>query len=223
MPAISIKDALLLRSLRAPVLLCLSALGFLIAGAEVGFAQTGEDQAAKDRSSLPLQKALLGHWVIEKSGTHYYYSEGKFISVIAGKSHNVTYKIEEIDEAERKVRIKISPVHFRVLTFSPNKNEVSDIAIVANIKAEEAIKWKYVDDTKQPSPDVLNNSASDDTVFVITTEEKKPDLIVGDKKSKLYYRSNCPEYKKLPNERRVYFPTRRDAERAGYRASKDCF
>src|SRR5215216_5260118 len=93
--------------------------------------------STRERSSLTLPKALLGHWVSEKSKTHMYYSQGKYLSVYSGKAHHGTYTVEEADEKNGKMRIRITPLHSRILTFSADKNEVSDVVEVAGVRATE--------------------------------------------------------------------------------------
>lgn len=101
------------------------------------------------RRSLSLPKALLGHW-ITKENTHYYFSSSKFISVYGGNAHHIDYSVEEVSEEKREMRIKIATSHYRNLTFTEEKNEVFDIAEVSGMKAEEPIKWVYVDNKQKP-------------------------------------------------------------------------
>lgn len=178
-----------------------------------------------DRSALPLADALIGHWIIEKrtSKTHYYYSKGKFLSVFGGQVHEGKYTVEEVNEEARSLRVRISSAHSRILTFSPDKKEISDIAEVAGHKAEEALVWKYLDDGIEPSLDVVKSTITNEPIFQMTTAQpEKPEFIIGDRKTKIYYWKDCPEYQSLPIERRTYFKNRKDAERSGYRAAKDC-
>jgi hypothetical protein len=164
----------------------------------------------------------LGHWITE-GGTHYYYGEnGKFISVYSGKAHSGKYYIEEMDEKERTLRIRVSYDHFRILTFSPEKDEVSDIAELMGKRSEKAFNWKYIDDAKQPSADLIKNTATDEMTFEVTTNSEGPEFFVGDKKTKVYYTGNCRNYDKLSWQRKVYFYTEKEARRAGYRATKGC-
>lgn len=156
--------------------------------------------------------------------THYYFSKGtgRFLSVIAGKLHHITYTIEEVDEKERRMQIRITQAHSRILTFSPDKNEVSDIAEVGAIKAREAIKWRYVDNEQTPSSDVIKSTGGEEVDVEITTAPKRPEFIIGDAKGKIYYWRGCADYETLPMPRRVYFKTKRDAQRAGYKAARNC-
>jgi hypothetical protein len=175
-----------------------------------------------DRNSLPLPKALLGHWVIENSETHYFYSESKFISVYAGKAHHIPYTIEEINEKERWMRLRITPLHSTTLTFSPDKNGISDIAEIANIKSEVAFIWKYVDNGSKPSPEILDKTSTGEATFEVTTAQEKPKFIIGDLRKKVYYAADCTDFDKVPLEKRVYFTTKKDAQQAGFKAVKDC-
>lgn len=47
-------------------------------------------------------------------------------------------------------------------------------------------------------------------------------LIIGNKNSKIYHRSDCPGYKSVSEKNQVTFNTVEEAEAAGYRAAKNC-
>jgi hypothetical protein len=139
----------------------------------------------QDRSALTLPKALLGHWVAEDGKTHMYYSEDYYISVYSGKFYPAKYTLEEINESERTMRVRIKTLHSRILTFSADKNDFVDIAEVAGVRAtaEQAIRWKYVDDRRKPSLETLQSTQGDEplveavTVEAVTVEEApRPEL-----------------------------------------------
>ena len=44
----------------------------------------------------------------------------------------------------------------------------------------------------------------------------------GDKKQRVYYWPWCAEYEKMPNQRRVIFKSRKEAEEAGYTLGQSC-
>ena len=46
--------------------------------------------------------------------------------------------------------------------------------------------------------------------------------VVGDQRTKLYYPSDCSEREKVPEASRVSFKDKDEAEKAGYKLSKDC-
>ncbi|RMF91140.1 MAG: nuclease [Nitrospinota bacterium] len=46
--------------------------------------------------------------------------------------------------------------------------------------------------------------------------------IIGNRKSHLYHWPGCPNYHQVSPENRVIFPNRQEAERAGYRAARNC-
>lgn len=46
--------------------------------------------------------------------------------------------------------------------------------------------------------------------------------IIGNARTKIYHRPDCPNYNKVGAENKVEFETVDDAERAGYRAAKNC-
>jgi methylphosphotriester-DNA--protein-cysteine methyltransferase len=47
-------------------------------------------------------------------------------------------------------------------------------------------------------------------------------LIFGDRRSKTYYRPDCPGYNAIPAKERVTFGSTEEAARAGYKAAKGC-
>jgi len=48
------------------------------------------------------------------------------------------------------------------------------------------------------------------------------DQIIGNKRSMIYHLPNCPDYNKISEKNREYFKTKEDAEKAGYRAARNC-
>lgn len=169
-----------------------------------------------------MSKALLGHWISADEKNHFYYGAGYYISVYSGKFYPGQYIITDIDENERKLRLHIKATHFRNLTFSPDRNELSDVAEIAGMKAEEAFKWRYIDDSQKPTAEVIKSTETGEETLEAVSVEERPQFIIGDLKSKTYYWYGCPAYETLPAQRKVYFKTREDARRAGYRPAKDC-
>ena len=173
-----------------------------------------------DRQSLTVREALMGHWVNEEGNIHYFYSKEKLISVFPGSVNHIPYKIVAVNEKARQIRIRITKVHFEIYTFSPDNHERSDIGEIGGMRSEQPFVYKYVDDKRQPSAELLKSIAGEK--FKITTLDVPPDFIIGDNKTKFFYRSGCPEYETLPLAQRVYFKTKSDAQRAGFRAAKSC-
>lgn len=46
--------------------------------------------------------------------------------------------------------------------------------------------------------------------------------IIGNKKSKIYHYSWCPSTKRIKEENKIYFNSKEEAEKEGYRLSKNC-
>lgn len=46
--------------------------------------------------------------------------------------------------------------------------------------------------------------------------------IIGNKRSMIYHLPNCPDYSKVAEKNREYFKTKEEAEKAGYRAARNC-
>ncbi|HJQ24798.1 MAG TPA: hypothetical protein VKA60_12850 [Blastocatellia bacterium] len=185
----------------------------------------------QDRSALPLQKALLGHWVLEGRKDHMYYNGENYISVYSGRIFVGNYTLEEINEQERTLRVRINKLHSRLLSFAEDKNTYVDKPEVAGQIATdaEAYHWKHVDDNQKPSPEVVQSTQGEEpTLDAVTVQEvpqqeaPQPELVIGDSRTKVFYWRGCPEYEKLPTARRVYFKTRAAARGAGYHAAKTC-
>jgi hypothetical protein len=183
---------------------------------------TSTNVPATDRSSLSVRKALLGHWVSEEHETHYYYSETKLISVYAGRAHIIPYTIDEIDEKERKVRIRITEKHAEVLTFSTDKREIASLGDYGIIKAETPIMWKYVDNSQASISEILEKAKMRGMKLEVITSPERPILIVGDSRKKVYFPSNCSNYEEIPLEKRIYFSSIKDAQKAAYKGVKTC-
>jgi hypothetical protein len=194
--------------------------------------QQSKPEPMQGRSGLPLPRALLGHWVCEASKTHMYFTPDLYISVYSGKFYVAPYTLEEINEQDRSVRMRIKSRHSRILNFSAEKDSFVDVAEVAGIKAtaEQALHWKFVDESQKPTPEVIQSTQGDESVLEAVTIEDvpkikdvpKPEFIIGDTRTKLFYRRGCPEYDKLPLRRRAYFKSKMDAQRAGYHAAQNC-
>ena len=54
------------------------------------------------------------------------------------------------------------------------------------------------------------------------TEEAAETAVIGDQRTKLYYLSDCSAREKVPAASRVTFKDKDEAEKAGYKLSKDC-
>jgi endonuclease YncB( thermonuclease family) len=46
--------------------------------------------------------------------------------------------------------------------------------------------------------------------------------VIGNRRSKVYHWAGCPDYDKVAAQNRVAFPSRADAEQAGYRPARNC-
>jgi hypothetical protein len=55
-----------------------------------------------------------------------------------------------------------------------------------------------------------------------STESAGPEEIIGDKKSKTYYPNGCPPAKEIVEPNKITFKTTADAEKAGFKAAKNC-
>ena len=182
-----------------------------------------ETATQTDRALLPLPKALLGHWMTDLTRGHLYFSVGKFISVMGGNVHEGAYVIDEVDEEQSTIRIRITQTHTRTLTFSSDKKKVSDIVEVARTKADKPVNWRFVGSEQTPSRDVIKSSKKEDVILaVITQPPPQPTFIIGDVRTKIYYWPGCPEYSQVPMKKRMYFKSRKAAGGAGYHPAKGC-
>jgi hypothetical protein len=174
-----------------------------------------------NRKNLALEEALQGHWITEGS-THYYYDGGDFISVYGGKINIGQYTVEETDEEKRTMRIRIKGPHCRILTFSADKNEVSDVMEFNGVRDKKAFIWKFVGSTRKPTLEILKSTQSQPPTLDIVTREPVPETVVGDPKTKTYYWRGCPKYEEARRKDWIYFDTQKHAEKAGYRPANEC-
>ena len=56
----------------------------------------------------------------------------------------------------------------------------------------------------------------------VSTESTEPAEILADKKSKTYYPNGCPPAKEIDEANKIIFKTTADAEKAGFKAAKNC-
>jgi hypothetical protein len=71
--------------------------------------------------------------------------------------------------------------------------------------------------SKEPSQQDNQNSAA--SPFMTAPG---PESIIGNRRSMIYHWLGCPNYDDIAPRNRIYFKTREAAERAGYRAAKNC-
>jgi Metal binding domain of Ada len=70
------------------------------------------------------------------------------------------------------------------------------------------------------TPTLFTGHAS---AFTIVQKQKQVDeRIIGNRNSGIYHWPGCPSYNRIALRNRVYFKTRAEAERAGYRAARNC-
>ena len=182
--------------------------------------------ALPNRSSVSLPQALMGHWVTEDGKFHMFYGPDGFISVFAGKPAVGTYTLEEINEDEKRLRVRIRPLHLRILTFAADKNSFVDVIEFNGIKLkdEDAFHWRYVDARQQPTAELIESTKGDKLLIDAVSVEEAPgyEFMLGDSSTKTFYWRGCPDYEKVAPPKRVYFKTRADAEQAGYSAATNC-
>jgi hypothetical protein len=57
---------------------------------------------------------------------------------------------------------------------------------------------------------------------VVQKQKQVDERIIGNRNSGIYHWPGCPSYNRIAPKNRVYFKTRTEAERAGYRAARNC-
>lgn len=57
---------------------------------------------------------------------------------------------------------------------------------------------------------------------VVTLASSHGGSVIGNRNSMIYHLPSCPSYSKVAERNRVYFRTREEAEKAGYRMAKNC-
>ena len=70
---------------------------------------------------------------------------------------------------------------------------------------------------EQISPEQLNASLGK------VTESKKEYKFVASKNGKFYYYPWCPGVERIKEENKIYFNSKQEAEKAGYKPAKNCF
>ncbi|HJQ26571.1 MAG TPA: hypothetical protein VKA60_21830 [Blastocatellia bacterium] len=108
------------------------------------------DARPMNRETLPLSKALLGHWVSSDGKTHMYLAEGRFIIVADLQTADGTYAIESLDERQNKLKLKVDSDYFRYLTFSPDRRTIADQVDILAGAGAQSFNWVFVDNKTQP-------------------------------------------------------------------------
>jgi methylphosphotriester-DNA--protein-cysteine methyltransferase len=70
------------------------------------------------------------------------------------------------------------------------------------------------------TPNLFTDHANATTV--VQTQRQVDERIIGNRDSGIYHWSGCPSYNRIAPRNRVYFKTRAEAERDGYRAARNC-
>ncbi len=63
---------------------------------------------------------------------------------------------------------------------------------------------------------------ADTTTVPTGVSSSHADEIIGNKRSHIYHKPGCPDYDKVSEQNRMIFRSAAEAERAGYRAAKNC-
>jgi len=106
--------------------------------------------STENRGVLPLQKALLGHWISKDGKAEIYFAEDEFIIAANQQVFSGKYSIESSSEAESRMKIRVNSDHFRLLTFSPDKRTLSDLVDSRAGAEAESFNWVFKDDKRQP-------------------------------------------------------------------------
>jgi hypothetical protein len=63
-----------------------------------------------------------------------------------------------------------------------------------------------------------------DTASAPTSDQRAQGagLVIGNKGSGIYHVPSCPDYNKVSEKNRLYFKTKEEAEKAGYRMARNC-
>lgn len=63
---------------------------------------------------------------------------------------------------------------------------------------------------------------ADTTTVPTGVSSSHADEIIGNERSHIYHKPGCPDYDKVSEQNRMIFHSAAEAERAGYRAAKNC-
>jgi hypothetical protein len=115
---------------------------------------------AEDRSDLPLEKAIVGHWRTHSGRAEYYFTaDGKILMVESdGKERQAqTYVVIGADEDEKVLRIKTTVVstgrgHEKELRFATDAGSLMSTirTVIDTDKIVVSTTWHYVDDAEAP-------------------------------------------------------------------------
>ncbi len=115
---------------------------------------------ADKRDTLPLERALQGHWVAQDglARVDLYFSSNTFIMAVGDRTLEFDYNVAESDPKQNSLRIEIGmgftdaagyPIGAdMILKFSRNKRSISVRG--AGPGGGPSGKWKYVDSKTEP-------------------------------------------------------------------------
>lgn len=117
------------------------------------FTKAENGETTNNRLDLSPDKALLGHWLSETGGVHYYISPETFYQIeTRGNSWSNSYSIVGLSETESKIVVKIilpsTYVKNKTFTFAANKLTVSELEEFGSTPLRS--RWVYVDDKQKP-------------------------------------------------------------------------
>lgn len=98
-----------------------------------------------------------------------------------------------------------------------NSNDLGDST--SNVRRESSSDNHGASTAQDLRPTVRSSNAAPASS---NNAEQLSGLIRGNKHSMIYHRPDCPDYDKIAPHNRVPFQTHQEAERAGYRAARNC-
>ncbi len=108
-----------------------------------------------DRSSLSVDKALIGHWISQDSdATNYYISSDNLIKVLKdGATEQMTYTVSETNDNTNEIEIQVTPASGPAsanrMKFTADKKSMTETTEALTIVIK-SVDFTYVDNKTAP-------------------------------------------------------------------------
>lgn len=166
----------------------------------------------------------------EKQQPHGPESRQNLMNKLLGKSVKVDFtKTDNLGRVLGKVIFEGEDVGFEQLNsgygwfYTHFANELNDDDRLSYAEAQDAAKNAMLGLWKDKSPVAPWTYRKTHKIDEAVEESSQPTVsIVGNSRTKIYFRPGCPGYKTVPVKSSVPFASEVEAERAGYRLAKNC-
>jgi|GEM_PF-255278 len=207
------------------------ARGQALQGLVVGVSD-GDTITIRDDHNNSMKVRLQGIDAPEKGQDFSNVSRQHLADLVAGKQVDVEY--EKLDQHGRivgKVMLKDRDVcleqvkaglawHYKYFEKEQTASDREEYAAAENqARAAKVGLWQY----ESPTPPwEFRHEGGVNRIASGLGEEAASGQIIGNRRSMIYHWPGCPHYNDISLHNRVYFGSREEAEKAGFRASRDC-